>query len=68
MASDQTDSSQNQEVSTQESRLGAVDGAVPMGMSLTGENLTETILSVWKRIVYEVVDVNISTCQNGTSF
>ncbi len=38
----------------------------PMGESLTGENLTETVPSVWKGIVYEVtLDVNISKCQFG---
>ncbi len=37
-----------------------------MGVSLTGGNLTETVQSVWKGIVYEVVDVNISKCQIGT--
>ncbi len=52
-------------MSTQESRPGAVDGVVPMGMSLTDENLTETFLSVWKEIVYELVDVNISKRQIG---
>ncbi len=53
--------------STQESRLGVVDEVGPMGESLTGENLTETVPSVWSGIVYEVtLDVNISKRQIGT--
>ncbi len=51
-------------MSTLESRPGVVDGAVPMGESLTSENLTETVPRVWKGIVYEV-DVNISKLQIG---
>ncbi len=38
MVSVQIDSAQNLEAWTQESRPGVVDGAAPMGMSLTGEN------------------------------